>query len=336
MAAVKAGDVERTVAQLDPRHRVVLVYGPDAGLVAERAALIASRAVSDPADPFQLVRLDGADVAADPMKLADEANTIGLFGGRRAIRVSATTRSLATAVEPLLRAPPVDSLVVLEGGDLNRGNPLRAAIERAASGLALPCYADQGRGLDQLVDQVLSAHGLRIERDARTLLLARLGADRQLSRRELEKLALYRAEGAVTAADVDAIVGDAAARDIDDVVDGAFGGNLSALDLAWSKLRQGGEDVSVLLGFALRHGLTLLNARDTLDRSGGSPASAVEGMRGLHFARKPAAEAALRRFATAQLLRAVTGLDSAVAQARRNPALADALAARALWNIARG
>ena len=46
-------------------------------------------AVDDPTDPFSLVRMDGDDLAAEPSRLVEEAMTVPLFGGRRAIRVRA-------------------------------------------------------------------------------------------------------------------------------------------------------------------------------------------------------------------------------------------------------
>src|SRR3954471_6312187 len=95
MAAVKAGEVEGTLKRLSPSVVAVLFYGPDAGLIAERAKATAARAVDDPSDPFQLIRLDGDVVAADPARLADEAGTIGLFGGKRAIWVKPSSRNLA-------------------------------------------------------------------------------------------------------------------------------------------------------------------------------------------------------------------------------------------------
>ena len=50
-------------------------------------------------DPFALVRLDGDALASDPARLVDEATTVPLFGGRRAIRVRAGSRNLASGVE---------------------------------------------------------------------------------------------------------------------------------------------------------------------------------------------------------------------------------------------
>ncbi len=97
MVAVKAGDVEGVLRRVDPRIGIYLVYGPDIGLVNERAKIVAERAVDDPADPFQLIRLDGDDIAGDPGRLADEAGTMGLFGGKRALWIRATSRNIAPA-----------------------------------------------------------------------------------------------------------------------------------------------------------------------------------------------------------------------------------------------
>lgn len=123
MATIKAHEAERALARLDPAWRLFLFYGPDSGLVSERAKALASVSVDDAQDAFQLVRMDGDELASDPLKLTDEANTIGLFGGRRAIRVSATSRPLLAAVEPLLATPSQDAVVIIEAGDLQRSIP---------------------------------------------------------------------------------------------------------------------------------------------------------------------------------------------------------------------
>src|SRR5205823_990182 len=87
MVALKSSEIESFVARPDPARAVVLVFGPDAGLVSERADAIIRASVDDPTDPFALVRLDGDALASDPARLIDEATTIPLFGGRRAIPV---------------------------------------------------------------------------------------------------------------------------------------------------------------------------------------------------------------------------------------------------------
>jgi DNA polymerase III subunit delta len=335
MVAIKAHEVEARLTRLDPVIRVVLLYGPDHGLVVERSEALARAAVGDVSDPFRYVRLDGADVAADPMRLVDEANTIGLFGGQRAIRVSATSRSLASAVEPLLQTPPVDALVILEAGELARNHALRVMVERARCGLAAPCYNDQAGAIDTLIERVLKEHGLGIDREARALLQSRLGADRQLSRREIEKLALYAfGQGSVTIDDIDAIVGDASARQFDDVVDGVFCGTLPRIDQGFARLASSGEDMAVLLGFVIRHALALMKALQASEQGGVTRPPAADAVQGFNYTRKSDIETALRRWSRHDLGRAVSILGTAALQARRQQKLSNELAMRALWNVA--
>src|SRR5579875_4145561 len=76
----------------DPQLRAVLLYGPDRGLVRERAELLAQRVCPDLADPFRIAAVDGAALVADPARLADEAVQLSLTGGRRVVRVREADR----------------------------------------------------------------------------------------------------------------------------------------------------------------------------------------------------------------------------------------------------
>lgn len=334
MVAVKSGDVEARLSRIDPRTSVVLLYGPDGGLVSERANALAHKAVDDPADPFQLVKLAGEDVAADPQRLVDEANTIGLFGGRRVIWVKAGGRNLAPALAPVLAAPPADTLVMLEAGDLNRSSPLRTMCERSTAALALPCYADEGRTLVSLVDDMLAGAGLTIDREARETLLSLLGADRLATRNEIAKLALYaHGQETVTLDDVEAVVGDVSSLTFDAAVDAAFAGNLAEVDHAAARLRSEGLDAGVLMGMALRHALMLLRATFALDGGAGFD-EATRPMR-LNFRRKDTVARQLRLWTASRLVFAIRACGEAAAAIRRQSALAPAIAHRALMELAR-
>ncbi|MDJ1158707.1 DNA polymerase III subunit delta [Chelatococcus sp. SYSU_G07232] len=334
MVAVKAGEVDAVLRRRDARIVVYLLYGPDTGLVGERAKALAEGAVEDPADPFQLVKLDGDAVAADPLRLADEANTVPLFGGRRAIWIKPTSRNLVPALSPLIAAPPRDAIVVIEAGELQRSSPLRTLCEKSPVALALPCYADEARDIAGLVDETMRAAGLAIGREAREMLVGLLGADRIATRNELAKLALYaHGRREVTAEDVETVVGDVSRLAIDAVVDSTFLGDLAALDRAFGRFCAEGMDAGVLLGSALRHALTLARARSGIDR-GASPQAAVEGLRTLHFKRKSAVERQLRLWTSEALRQAVVNLGEAVTATRRNAALGNQLALKALWGLA--
>jgi len=103
--------------------------------VRERADALVASAVDDPSDPFSLVRMDGDELSAEPSRLVEEAMTIPMFGGRRAIRVRAGSRSFASGVDTLSEMPIKDCRIVIEAGELRPESPLRKACERARTRL---------------------------------------------------------------------------------------------------------------------------------------------------------------------------------------------------------
>ncbi|KAA2237840.1 DNA polymerase III subunit delta [Salinarimonas soli] len=334
MAVVNARDAENALRRLDASVLVVLVYGPDDGLVAERARKVAAASVADPADPFQLVRLDGDAVASDPGRLADEAGTIGLFGAKRAIWIRPTSRNLAPAVQAVLEMAPVEVRIVVEAGDLAKTSPVRTLCEKAPRALAIPCYADTEGDLTALVDATLKAAGHSIDRDARALLLAGLGGNRLASRGELEKLLLFvHGQTEIGVADVAAALSDVSAHALDDVVDAAFAGRLSDADTALRRALREGTHPSVVLGALLRHGLQLLPARADVE-GGRSTDSVVEAWRGLFFRRKAIVKVQLGAWRLSLLREAVDILQRAILATRQAPDLADAAAAQAVMAIA--
>ena len=194
MAALKrGGEIDAFVRRPDPAYPVVLVYGPNGGLVRERADRLAGTAAGADADAFQLVRLDGDDIAGDPLRLADEANTIGPV--RRAAHHSrACGKPQPRALRPAARQRPAARRARRDRGRRPRQPQSRCAFSwkgaKAAHGPALlRRRAPRPRRACSI--EMLAEAGLRIGRDARDALSGHLGADRQLARREIEKLVLY-------------------------------------------------------------------------------------------------------------------------------------------------
>ncbi|MBZ6077009.1 DNA polymerase III subunit delta [Microvirga puerhi] len=335
MVAIKAGDVEGVLRRPNPGIGIFLFYGPDVGLINERARALAERSVEDPADPFQLIRIDGDDIAADPARLADEAGTMGLFGGKRALWIKATSRNIAPAVDLVLKGKIQDTVIVIEGGDLAKSAPLRTLCEKSQNALALPCYADSGRDLGTVVDEALKSNGFTIAREARTALLASLGGDRLATRGELTKLMLYaHGKREITLEDVDAILSDVSSLAMDAVVDAAFAGQGTELETGARRLSAEGVSAATVLGAALRHALMLLPARLAVEE--GKPVSAVvESMRSLHFRRKPLVERHLQRWTSDSLKQAIAQLQTSVLDTRRLSHLDHVVTAKTLLDLAR-
>jgi DNA polymerase-3 subunit delta len=108
MSIVKSTAADGFIQRLPSDVRFYLVHGADEGLTHERSRAIVHNLLDGDRDPLRLVRLDGESVARDPGALADEAHTISMFGGGRAIWIDAQGRDLLPALEPLFARPPLE------------------------------------------------------------------------------------------------------------------------------------------------------------------------------------------------------------------------------------
>jgi DNA polymerase-3 subunit delta len=335
MAAIQPRSADAFCRKPDGHFAVILIYGPDTGLVSERARAIIAALVDDPGDPFQMVTLDGDEAAADPARLVDEALTVPLFGGRRAVWVKAGGRNLVPAIAPLLSAPPRDCRILIEGGDWKKSSPLVALVERSRAGASLACYADEAASLGQVIAEEVAAAHLTISPEARDTLMGLLGGDRLASRSEVRKLALY-ALGAdrIELADVAAVVSDASSLVTDDIIDAAFAGRERQLDAMVAKAWGEGVNPSAMAGAALRHALLLHRLRAEVEK-GRPPAVVVEEAgRQIHFRRKADIAAQLGASDLKRLDHLVEDLADTVLAARRNALLGTAIVSRALIRIA--
>jgi DNA polymerase III subunit delta len=335
MVALRGKDIDAYLARPDPARPIVLLYGPDAGLVRERADALIATAVDDPNDPFSLVKLDGDELAAEPSRLVDEALTVPLFGGRRAIRVRAGSRSFASGVDTLADTPLKDCRIVIEAGDLRAESPLRKACERAKSAVAIACYPDGERDLAKLIDDELRLANLRIAADARATLTTLLGGDRQASRNELRKLTLFaHGEGQVTLDHVMSVVADASELKLDPIVDGAFAGKPELVESEFAKAMVAGTYPGVIMAAAQRQAAWL--HKSALALAEGTPLSTLleGGYPRLHFSRKGAVEIALRNFSAERLVAIMDQLAIAALDMRKQASLAAVIAQRALLAIA--
>ena len=270
------------LAAPDPAIRAVLLHGPDAGLVRERADRIAAAIVPDRDDPFRVADLAAETLAADPARLNDEAQALSLMPGRRVVRVRDAGDAAAALFDRFFKDPPPgDSLDRSSRPAIcRRARRLRRAFEGARQAAAIACYAD---GAEELARAGPRCHGRRTasrsSAEAMQYLVASLGGDRLLSRQELEKLALYVGDGGRLGEDeARAMVGDSAAMTLEDAVYAAADGDAAALERSLQRAFDEGEAPVSVLRAELRHfqRLYLAGARAA---AGASAEEAIERLR---------------------------------------------------------
>jgi DNA polymerase III subunit delta len=312
----------------------VLLYGTDAGLVAERALALARRVADRENPPGEILRLDDTSLEDDPGRIAIELQTAPMFGGRKIVRATTGRRITAATLKPLVEGGSLEGFLIVEAGNLRPDDALRGLFEKAPHAAAVACFPDEARDLEGMVREVLAAAKLQITPDARTLLVARLGADRGLSRAEVEKLALYAlGKGTIEEGDVEAAVGDAAELALDRIVMAAASGRTTAAVSECDRSIAGGEDAQAVILALQRHFLRLHRTRSVLD-AGRTMDDALRQLRPPpHFKQKDAFERQCREWSLGKLNAALAAIADTAKRARLNSALDSVLAEHLLMDL---
>lgn len=321
----------------DPAVRVVLVYGPDRGLVRERLDILTRTVVDDIADPFRIAEMPANTVKDDPARLADEAAALSLTGGRRVVRITDATDALSDTLGAFLDAPAGDALVLVMAGELGPRSSLRKLCEGAGAAAALACYADDGMALEQVIREALRPHAMTVGHDAMAYLVAHLGGDRLLTRAELDKLITYKgAPGEITLTEASACVGDTAALGLDDLAMAvADGDDAQAQRVLDRLLRSGTGPIPILRGVS-RHFQRLHLAAGAM-AGGASADQAVGGLRPPPIPKHRARlTAQARRWDTARLGQALDLLLEAEGDCKGFGPPPEVTCARALLRLAQG
>lgn len=337
MAVIRPASAERFLAAPPKDTFLFLLHGENAGLVSLRGQALARQSVGKAADPLQILRMDGDAVASDPLRLLDEAYAISMFQDKRALRLVAGRKALIAAVEPLLKTPPQDFVVIIEAGVLKKDAPLRRLVEEAPGAAAIDCPPDSASDLASLVEAQAKSAGVQIDVAARDLLVSLLAPDRLSSEAEISRLMLYAAStGTLGEEEIRRVVDNGSELAVQDLVDAAFLGESAATDALLAQLATQGLEPNAILAALIFHANLLHRACLLVENNRSREDAASEAQRhGLYFKRRPAFERQLQRLNSRVVLALIETLDTASANVRKFPKIADALALRMLWQAGR-
>jgi DNA polymerase III subunit delta len=279
--------------------RLFLLYGPDE---AGSRALVArlARALGPDAER---VDVEGSSLNGDAGRLAAEAASMSLFGGKRWILVTIAGRDdPLAAIEALLDADAAGNPVVMLAGGLKGTSPVVKRANADAHACALASYIPNDREFAEIATVMAREQGLRLANGMAQRLVSLAGQDRAVLTREIEKLALYldaapaRPKDA-NLNDLDDIAADAGEAELSDLADAVFGGRPDKAAALLAMLGAEGMDgIGVLRALSRRMQL-LLKLRGEM--AGGKSLDAVTAP--LFFKEKAAITAQLNRWSPGRL-----------------------------------
>jgi len=338
MAQISANDLNGFIRQLaeNTALRAVLVYGGDVGGIQETAQRIARAWLKEAADDALAVQvLDEEQLKEDPGLLADEAQAISMFGGRRLVKVRDAGSAFLKALKAVLKLPAQEALIVALAPGLKKEAALARLFIKEKQLAAVPVYGDSGDNIRRLADAILAEHGLRLEHDAWLALQPLLGADRLATRNEVEKLALYcRGQERVTLDDVRAVCSDVSAHMMNDMLDAFFSGQAEQGVRLFQALLGEGVHAAGMLAAAAHHVARLKELRAVMAEGVNARQVVLNARPPIFFRRRDVMIRQLNTWTEQDLAQADESIWQATHRSRQIPELDAAIAERCLMALA--
>ncbi|MDR0484586.1 MAG: DNA polymerase III subunit delta [Alphaproteobacteria bacterium] len=233
---VAPANINNTINQLPPITRVVLLYGPDYGLVEERAKILKNNFLGESYEDSQYIQLYESQIKENPNIILENAYIVALFGENKKCIVIAEAKDFLTKkIDEYLQKTDADTLLIIKAQELSPSSSLRKLCENASNEvLAIPCYVDNAISLRQNILDKLKKEAITIDNTALTALTSLLGNDRGITNTEIEKLIVYAYDKKnINLTDVEELIADNSLAAIDKFIYALFDLNTS---LAYSMI----------------------------------------------------------------------------------------------------
>ena len=306
--------VERALAK-PAETRLFLLHGPD-----EAGSRALARTLGDAMGPdAERIDLSGAELKADPARLADEAASLSMFGGARWILVEQAGDEALPAVEALLEAPAAGNPVAIVAGALKPASKLLKLALAAPAALAFASYVPDAREADRLVLELARGQGLILRSDVARRIAEACGGNRAVIEQELAKFALYAEASPEAPRPVDHDVVDAVGSGVDEgdlsrLVDSVASGDAPALEAEIVRLRAEGQEGITLIRAVLRRMTLLARLRAEVERGNSVAAVMASSGKSLFWRDKDAIGPQLGRWRSELIAKAVSRLVEAERQ----------------------
>lgn len=235
--------------------RIFYFCGPDESGASDAAAKIAGML-----GEAEKVDLSGAELKRDPVRLADEARSVSLFGDRRIIHVRATGDDAHDAVETLLQSPVDGWPVLIVASSATDKSRIARLLESRADALVGMFHPPDLKSVASAIRSSADAMGVRMTDELSERVARATALDTRMARSELEKIALYldaspQAPRTATAADLDDVCAVSEDDGMMPLVNAVLSGEVRRIPAELSRMReQGMNPVGLVLALERRAG----------------------------------------------------------------------------------
>lgn len=272
---VKLGKIDDAISATNKSGpaRLILIYGPDFGMIGRRMTHFAN-ALRQKHPDLEARRFSEDDLGSDFAGFENSVLHNSLFGGASVGRLRLTGDSQSTKlVEFVSRfdvaGGEIGGAVLIEAGELSPTSKLVQAFEKSTHAWVVRLYDSSKQELISFMKAKATEEGVQIEQDAieRLLEIAPNDVDSLLA--EVENLALF--VGPTNKIDISAIAAlSSGGRDagISDILNAAFLGEARIMAISLNQALENGQSPIVIYNSIIRRLKLFLSIHLEAERSG--------------------------------------------------------------------
>ena len=164
--------------------------GPDEAGATDAAERLAAYIVAEQG-ASERIELAGADLRRDPVRLADEARSVSLFGDKRCIHVRCAGDEAHDAIETLLASPVRGWPVIIIATSATDKSRTAKLLADRGDALVTMFHPPDLRAVTAVVREMAGPAGLRLTDEIAERIARAAALDTRMARSEIEKLALF-------------------------------------------------------------------------------------------------------------------------------------------------
>ncbi len=164
--------------------------GPDEAGAADALEALSAELIAK-SGAAERIELTGGDLKRDPVRLADEARSVSLFGDKRQIHVRTAGDEAHEAVDILLASPVAGWPVLILASSASDKSRIAKLLADRPDALVAMFHPPELKAVAQVVRTMADSAGVKMAGDLAERIARACALDTRLARREIEKLALY-------------------------------------------------------------------------------------------------------------------------------------------------
>lgn len=224
-----------SIPQIDTR--VVVLFGTDTGKIKDYVSRYTKSLVENISINRQL--FESKDIIATEGKgeFLDFLKNFSFLGEKNLFIIRNADDKLTKLMAEIEGVKFSDSYLVVEAIGLNARSKLIQWAIKSDKAVAVGCYNDEGMDLGRFITNYVGELGYKIEANAVSLMLSFLGNDREITKREIEKLVIFHNDvnTPITSKVMELVVGNNLQFSFDSFFTPILLGDMVSFNKNWSK-----------------------------------------------------------------------------------------------------